>query len=199
MAASLALSTCPVNALFAAAADIQAFCAARGWKSSVIGGVAVQRWGEPRQTRDVDLTLLTGLGGEERFVDPILARYPGRIPEARQFALERRVLLVETANRIPLDISLGGLPYEARVIERSTPWALEPGVSLMTCSSEDLLVLKAFASRAQDWLDIEGVIVRQAGRLDRQAVLAELRPLLELKEDQETEPRLLGLLDKHPV
>ena len=43
-----------VNGLFAAAADILAFCAARGWRCCVIGGVAVQRWGEPRQTRDVD-------------------------------------------------------------------------------------------------------------------------------------------------
>ncbi len=68
-----------MNALFRAAADLQAFCATHGWRCCVIGGLAVQRWGEPRQTRDVDLTLLTGIGGEERF------------------ALERRVLLVETA------------------------------------------------------------------------------------------------------
>jgi hypothetical protein len=187
-----------VNALFVAAADIQAFCAGRGWKCCVIGGLAVQRWGEPRQTRDVDLTLLTGLGGEEHFIDPLLAAYAPRLPDARQLALDRRVLLVETASGIPLDISLGGLPYEARVVERSTAWEVEPGVTLTTCSAEDLLVLKAFASRAQDWLDVEGVIVRQGQRLDRQRALAELRPLLELKEDHETEPRLLDLLSKHP-
>jgi hypothetical protein len=109
-----------VNALFAAAADMQMFCTARGWKCCVIGGLAVQRWGEPRQTRDVDLTLLTGLGGEERFIDPILANYAGRLPEARQFAIERRVLLVDTREGVPIDIALGGLPFEARVIARST-------------------------------------------------------------------------------
>jgi hypothetical protein len=48
----------------------------------VIGGLAVQRWGDPRQTRDVDLTLLTGLGGEEAFVDPILEHYPPCIADA---------------------------------------------------------------------------------------------------------------------
>ena len=58
-------------------------------------------------------------------------------------------------------------------------------------------MLKAFAGRAQDWLDIEGVIVRQGARLDRERVLAELRPLLDLKEDAETEPRLLALFRKH--
>jgi hypothetical protein len=49
-----------VNALFAAAVDVQAFCASRGWRWCVIGGLAVQRQGDPRQTRDVDLTLVTG-------------------------------------------------------------------------------------------------------------------------------------------
>ena len=186
-----------MNALFGAAVDVQALCAARGWKCCVIGGVAVQRWGEPRQTRDVDLTLFTGLGGEEQFVDTILVHYAPRLPDARQFAIERRVLLVETTTGIPLDISLGGLPYEGRVVERSSSWSVEPGISLTTCSAEDLLVLKTFAGRVQDWLDVEGVIVRQGRHLDRQQVLAELRPLLDLKEDRDAEPRLLNLLSKH--
>jgi hypothetical protein len=69
-----------VNTLFSAAVDIQALCAAQGWKCCVIGGLAVQRWGEPRQTRDVDLTLFTGLGREEQFVDPILTHYAARLP-----------------------------------------------------------------------------------------------------------------------
>lgn len=88
-----------MNPLFAAASDILMFCASRGWRCCVIGGVAVQRWGEPRQTRDVDLTLLTGLGDEASFVDPILARFAGRFSEARQFALDRRVLLVQPWRR----------------------------------------------------------------------------------------------------
>lgn len=186
-----------MNPLFAAAAGVQAFCVARGWQCCVIGGLAVQRWGDPRQTRDVDLTLLTGLGGEERFIDPILSRYAGRFPEARQMAIERRVLLVETPEGVPVDIALGGLPFEARVIARSTPFAVAIGVMLVICSAEDLVVLKAFADRMQDWLDIEGVIVRQGPNLDRSLVLEELGPLLELKEDPQAEVRLRGLFAKH--
>lgn len=186
-----------MNPLFAAAVDIQAFCARRGWQSSVIGGVAVQRWGDPRQTRDVDLTLLTGLGGEEAFVDPILERYRARIPDARRFALERRVLLVETGDGVPLDISLGGLPYEAVVVKRSTAFEIAPGISFSTCSAEDLVILKSFAGRAQDWIDVEGTIARQGAALDRRLVLTDLRPLLELKEDTTAEPRLLELFAKH--
>jgi hypothetical protein len=186
-----------VNPLFAAAADVQSFFASRGWHSTVIGGLAVQRWGEPRQTRDVDVALLTGLGGESQFIDPILTHYRPRIPEARQFAFDHRVVLIETSSGIPVDISLAGLPFEARVIDRSTLFAVIAGVSFNTCSAEDLLVLKAFAGRVQDWLDIEGVIVRQGVRLDRALVLEELRPLLDLKEDEEAEARLVELFTKH--
>ena len=51
-----------------------------------------------------------------------------------------------------------------------------PGVSLLTCSAEDLIVLKAFADRDQDWLDIEGILFRQKGLLDWDYILTELTP-----------------------
>ena len=59
--------------LLLAAAQIQSMLLRHGWRFCFIGGVAVQRWGNPRFTRDVDLTLVTGLGDEERFVDGLLA------------------------------------------------------------------------------------------------------------------------------
>ena len=109
------------------------------------------------------------------------------------------MLLVEASSGVPLDISLAGLPYEARVVDRSSSFAIEPGVFLTTCSAEDLVTLKVFADRAQDWLDVEGIIVRQGAALDRPQILAELRPLLELKEDDAAERRLAALFEKHPV
>jgi len=35
-----------------------------GWRFCFIGGVANFRWGTPRLTDDLDLTLLTGFGAE---------------------------------------------------------------------------------------------------------------------------------------
>jgi hypothetical protein len=186
-----------MNPLFAAAVEIETFCRVRKWRCCVIGGLALQRWGEPRQTRDVDLTILSGLGGEERFVDPILSHFDARIPDARQFALHRRVLLVQTADGVPLDIALGGLPYEERVIGRATSYGYAPGVDVTTCSAEDLVVLKAFADRPQDWIDIEGILVRQTGHLDRILVSDELMQLLELKGDLQPSARLNALFQKH--
>ena len=186
-----------MNPLFAAAAAFQAFCRARGWQCCVIGGLAVQRWGEPRQTRDVDLTLLTGLGDEERFIDPLLEQYRGRVPDARAVAIEHRVLLLDSPEGVPLDIALGGLPFESRVIARATSFAFAPAAVVVTCSAEDLVVLKAFAGRPQDWLDIEGLVVRQEATLNRALVMEELTPLLALKDDPQSEAILLRLFEKH--
>jgi hypothetical protein len=187
-----------VNPLFEAAVEIQEFCASRSWRSTVIGGLAVQRWGEPRQTRDVDLTVLTGFGTEAVFVDALLERFPPRRPDARQFALDRRVLLVQAANGVPLDISLAALPLEGRVVDRSSEYAFGSAYRVRTCSAEDLVVLKAFADRPQDWLDIEGVVVRQGAALNRPQVLDELTPLLELKEDPDPGLTLRKLFNRHP-
>lgn len=186
-----------MNPLFAAALDIQAFLAARSWGNTVIGGLAVQRWGEPRQTRDVDLTLVTGVGDEAAFIDPLLAHYPARRPDARAFALSYRVVLLETASGIPVDISLAALPYEERVVERSTDFEFAPGCVVRTCSAEDLVVLKAVADRPQDWLDVQGIVVRQGVKLDRDLITSELGPLLELKEDDSPRTTLQKIFARH--
>ena len=148
-----------------------------------IGGVALQRWGEVRQTVDVDLTVLAPLGTEGLVIDQLLTQFQPRISEARQFAMESRVLLLQSDDYLGIDVSLGAFPYEVRVIERSSHWRVSPYGRIRTCSAEDLVVLKAFANRPQDWIDIERVIVRQGARLDRRLILTELTPLAELKED----------------
>ncbi len=183
-----------MNPIFSAALEIQEFCTAQGFKFCFIGGVAVQRWGEPRLTVDVDLTLLTGFGAEASFVDALLARFRPRRSDARGFALRYRVLLLESSGTIPLDVSLGAMPFEERTVARASGFEIEKGVFLTTCSAEDLIVHKAFADRAKDWLDIEGIAIRRAGRLDDALIFAELRPLLELKGTPEVEHRLQAVL-----
>lgn len=72
-----------MNELTRLALELQTFCEARKWSFCIIGGLAVQHWGEPRFTKDVDITLLTGFGKEEAFVDDLLAVYESRIKDAR--------------------------------------------------------------------------------------------------------------------
>ena len=174
-----------LDPIFAAAGDLQEFCEARGWRFCFIGGIAVQRWGEPRFTADADLTLLTGFGGDESFIDPLLSRFRPRRGDAREFALRNRVLLIEAPNGAPLDVALGAVPFEEHSIQRSSAFPIGEGRALTTCSAEDLLVHKVVANREKDWLDIEGVLARQWGRLDLTVFRNEVEPLLELRGDPE--------------
>lgn len=95
-----------MNALIRAAADLQAVCESHGWKFCFIGGLAVQRWGEPRETVDVDLTLLTGFDDQSPFVTALLAAFEPRVPEAAAFARVNRVLLLRASSGVGLDIAL---------------------------------------------------------------------------------------------
>lgn len=179
--------------LFLLAGEVQAFCRERGWKFCFIGGLALQRWGEPRLTGDVDLTILTGFGDEAAYIDALCGEYEGRILDTTEFARRNRVLLLQSDRGIPIDISLGGLPFEERVVERASSHRFLADVRLHTCSAEDLVVLKAFADRSRDWADIEGILIRTGSRLDWRTVDAELQPLCEAKDALHILPRLAAL------
>ena len=185
-----------MNPIFTAALEIQAFCEKKKWRYCIIGGLAVQRWGEPRLTRDVDLTVLSGFGSEERWIEPLIERFDVRRADALDFALQTRVVLLNANNGVPLDVSLGAMPFEERIVARASLYPFAPHASLTTCSAEDLIVLKAFANRDKDWLDVDGVILRQAGQLDAALIWRELNPLVELKEEPEIGERLRKLLSR---
>lgn len=170
-----------MNGLFAAAADVQQVCQGEGWCFCFIGGLAVQRWGEPRMTRDVDLTLLTGYGAEAPFVARLLESFTSRVNDAEDFARRARVLLLRHGSGVPIDVSLGALPFEERTVSRASPWVVPDSAGLVTCSAEDLVVHKVFAGRDRDWPDVDGILARQAGRLDVALIVEELTPLLEVK------------------
>jgi len=185
-----------VRPLFLAAAELQSFFLERRWRFCFIGGIALQRWGEPRLTLDVDVSLLTGMGAEKEFVDALCRRYPARIPDAAEFALQNRVLLLQTEERIPLDIALAAFPFEEQVVQRATDFRFLETVELRTCSAEDLLILKAFGDRSRDWADIEGILIRQSRTLDRRYVEQNLGPLCELKGQPDITVKLGQLWDR---
>ena len=170
-----------LDELLRAAGALETVLRRNGWQFCFIGGVAVQRWGLPRFTQDIDLTLLTGFGAEEKFIDALLKELNPRRPDAREFALSSRVLLAQTRDGVDVDVALGALPFEERCIARTSPWQLGDGTMLTTCSAEDLVVHKVFAGRDLDWGDVERVLIRQHGKLDLKQIRAELNPLLELK------------------
>lgn len=179
--------------LLQSAVDLQKTLERLSYQFCFIGGIAVQRWGEPRNTLDLDLTLLTGFGSENAFVDALLNRFKGRLEDTRDFALAHRVLLLTDAKGIDIDIALGAMPFEERSIERGSPFPLGEIGSITTCSAEDLIVHKAFAARDRDWADVRTIIERQTDKLDWSLILKELTPLAELKESPEILAKLKSL------
>jgi hypothetical protein len=174
-----------VKRLVAQAAELDGFITSRGWRGCIIGGIANLRWGEPRLTRDVDATVFTGFGDEARYIEALLAEYQPRVSDAAGFALANRVVLAQSSDGISLDIALGGFPFEEEMVARATRAELAPGIFARTVSAEDLVVLKAFAARDRDWLDVTGIAIRQGKALDWDAIVERLTPLVELKEAPE--------------
>jgi hypothetical protein len=138
------------------------------------------------------MTLITGFSGEAAFVSTLLAAFEPRVDDVEAFAKVNRVLLLRAKSGVGLDIALGGMPFEESAIARSSLFTFPPDVPLRTCSAEDLVVLKAFADRPKDWIDIEGVIIRQSSRMDWTYVTTQLAELAELKEA----PELLDKLEQ---
>ncbi|MBC7974103.1 MAG: hypothetical protein H7138_03895 [Myxococcales bacterium] len=186
-----------MNPILEAAVEVERIVRAARFPFCFIGGLAVQRWGQPRMTADIDLTVVTGFGDEERYVDVMLASLRPRLTDARSFALRHRTLLLIATNGVQVDVSLGAMPFEERSVERASLFEISDRDSLTTCSAEDLVVHKAFAGRDKDWGDIRGIVARQS-RLDQGLIWDELLPLLELRDDTETEAKLRRLLSLKP-
>lgn len=171
--------------LFREAQTFQEELDRRRLRSCFIGGVALQHWGEPRATRDLDVSVFAGFGGEAPIIDALLAAYPGRVDGAREFALRYRVLLLSTGGQsaVDVDVALAGLPFEDDMIKRAVLAEYEVDVALRICTAEDLVVLKAFADRLQDRADLVGIARRRGRHLDWDAIVERLRPLADAKDD----------------
>jgi len=181
-----------MNPLLAAAAEIQQFLQEHDRPFCIIGGLAVVRWGEPRATRDVDVTVFAEVGQETECLNELLARFEARVRDAEQLARDCRVLLIGASNGVPIDLALGASRFEAEVVARASSFHFGEGAQLVTCSAEDLIVFKAIAARDRDWADVEGVLIRQHDQLDWAYITKQLAPLCELKED----PAILDQLEQ---
>ncbi|HEX5474081.1 MAG TPA: nucleotidyl transferase AbiEii/AbiGii toxin family protein [Vicinamibacterales bacterium] len=169
--------------LLAAANDVLAVLAAAGHRACLIGGLAVQRWGEPRTTQDVDVSVLAPYGDEHQVVTTLLHAYPPRIQGAREFAVERRVLLVKTPAGVNIDVALAAYPFEQEAIDGAVGWSPLAGIELRVCPPEHLILYKLVAGRPQDLVDIAGVVRRQMPHLDVEEVRRWGRQFAEVKED----------------
>ncbi|MGH2536776.1 MAG: hypothetical protein ACRDHL_05230 [Candidatus Promineifilaceae bacterium] len=154
-----------MNGFEEAAWEAHQFFGDLGVSYAIIDGMAVQQWGEPRLTRDIDITVAAPLDELDALLRRVLNHFPARLDDALAFARRNRVILVTASNGLPLDIALGLPGYEDEVMQRAVAVEVEPGKALRICSAEDLIICKAVAGRPQDLRDIEGIVHRQGQKL----------------------------------
>ncbi len=184
--------------ILAAAWDVQHAVTREVFEFYFIGGLSLQRWGEPRFTPAVDLTLLCPFG-EEKEASRRLAQYlEPRFDGAIDFSAESRVFLGRADNGVPVDIAYSAINYEICCVERAGRFDFGEDIRLRTCSAEDLVIMKTFADRSRDWADIEGIILRQGEELDWSLIEAELMPLLAIRGGMDLWNRLLDLRNQFP-
>ncbi len=152
--------------LHEAAAEIAAFLESQGVPYVILGGLAVQYWGEPRTTRDVDVTVLVSSEQFEAFARETLKKFHPRIKDTLSFALQHRVLLVNTLDGTPVDISLGIPGYEDEVMRRAVEAVFSGSAKMRVISAEDLIIHKCVAGRARDREDVERVLIRRRLAID---------------------------------
>lgn len=101
-----------MNLQIKALAELHQFFVSQKIPYVVIGGIALQYWGEPRFTRDINVTVLLTLNKEEEILKNILTVFPPRVSDALSFAIKNRICLVKNKEGYEIDISLGIPGYE---------------------------------------------------------------------------------------
>lgn len=136
----------------------------------IIGGIAASLLGKPRFTADLDAVILLRVEDLPKLVDAASEQgITPRIADAEVFARKNRVLLLQHQNSgININISLGILPFETEMVERSQN--LKVGsLYLRLPTPEDLIILKAVAHRPHDLTDIQAIAASNPD-LDRERV-----------------------------
>jgi len=133
----------------------------------VIGGQAVQLYGEPRMTRDIDLTLGLGSEGLDRVVEVCGRCGLKPLPATpAEFVRETMVLpALDERTGIRVDFIFSVTEYERQAIGRSRSVELD-GVSVRFATVEDVVIHKLLAGRPRDLEDARGVVTKNSG-LDR--------------------------------
>jgi len=125
----------------------------------VIGGQAVLVYGEPRLTKDIDITLGVGVSKLSE-INSIVEKLNLKILVDENFVQNTMVLLViDEKTGIRVDFIFSFSLYEKQAIKRATD--IKFGNTIVRFASlEDLIIHKIIAGRAIDIEDIRSIILK---------------------------------------
>jgi len=127
----------------------------------VIGGQAVLLYGEPRLTKDIDITLGVGVRELNKLKETISFLGLKILVERDEEFVERNMVLpaLDEKSGIRVDFIFSFSPYERQAIERAKD--IKMGRSLVRFASlEDVVIHKVIAGRARDLEDIKSILLK---------------------------------------
>jgi hypothetical protein len=127
----------------------------------VIGGQAVLLYGEPRLTRDIDITLGVGVRELNKLKRTISSLGLKILVERDEEFVKSNMVLptLDEKSGIRVDFIFSFSPYERQAIERAKDIKL--GRSLVKFASlEDVVIHKVIAGRARDLEDIRSILLK---------------------------------------
>jgi len=130
----------------------------------VFGGQAVLLYGEPRMTRDIDVTL-----GVDTSQAPAVLRVIEElqwrilVDQVEEFLRQTFVLpVMDPKSHIRIDFVFSLTEYERQAIQRGRMVRLG-GVDVRFVSLEDLIVMKVISGRPRDLEDVASVVRKNPG------------------------------------
>lgn len=162
----------------------------------IIGGIAVGLLGKPRFTADVDAVFLLSTQDVRQFLTLAQAEnIVPRVQNAEEFAKKNRVLLLKhEPTETDIDISLGILPFEEELVERSELKTFA-NLSVRLPTPEDLIIMKAIAHRPKDLEDIR-TIGDKYPNLDNQRIERWVKEFAQALEQPDLWDQIASILKK---
>lgn len=161
----------PERALVAFAA----FADREGIRWYVFGAEAVNLYGFPRKTADLDLTIDLGARRAMEIVPPLRhAGFEPRFPDEAFIRATRVLPVVHKATKLPVDLVLAGPGLEQLFLER-VRYQRVATVEVPVIAPEHLVVTKILAGRPKDLEDVRELLaIRDIDRDEVDALLTEL-------------------------
>ncbi|QQS47654.1 MAG: nucleotidyl transferase AbiEii/AbiGii toxin family protein [Acidobacteriota bacterium] len=146
-------------ALFSCLRELVALFDDLSIRYTTVGGIALAMVSEPRFTRDIDTVIWIEREDWEPFIQQAVNHgFEPRNKEPLDFAQQHRIFLLTHRNTgITVDISLGALPFEEEMINRSVI-AEKDELRLKVPTPEDLIIMKIIAGRPKDLVDIASIL-----------------------------------------
>ena len=127
----------------------------------VIGGQAVLLYGEPRLTKDIDITLGVDIDELAQVLDGVAQLgFEILIDDPDRFVVETRVLPTrDSTSSTRIDFIFSNSTYERQAINRGKNVEIA-GMPVLFAAPEDIVIHKIVAGRAVDVEDVRSIMLK---------------------------------------